>query len=922
MRNLKRVLSLALALVMVLGMMVIGTSAATFAEEEIENVEAVEVMNALGIIKGDGDKFYPDRVLTREEAAKILAYVVLGPDVEDYLTGSESPFTDVKSERWSAKYIAFCKNAKYIHGETETTFNPKGQLTVIGFGKLLLGALGYDTTKYTGSDWANTVKTDMKAAGLDVVEFDTKTLIDRDTACLMALEAMKQPVGESKGWYYNDTTWKTKLGYFPTFIEAFNAAKSVLGDAVDVAKVMEDTTSNTLLAKNYQVTYDNTDVYDKFGRPAVSYTQAVENDDDIVTLYVDEPVFATNKPMTAKELAAALKGYKVAVGATTVALDAAIEKTAQIKTPVVWNNFDFAAGYGVNFTVENMVDGEYEYDETTGKTTMADFLAYNMNDFTSWEIYAGANKVITRVVGVETVAAVIVNAEEMVPAEGETPAIPAYIELSITDGAILRLNNFVTDKFTEEDEGDTVLCTVAYDYDSADGTYNVITVEKAETVTGKVTGFTKDGVFTIGEKTYEVSEIAGVATTIEAVKEVLEEEKKFVLDANGNIVAFGAPDGAPAVADPVITDYVYVKDTYALVEIEEEESVWDDTVTRTYEFTMQVKVLLDDGTEEIWDVPVLQAAANTRVGTTNVLKGQFYYQLASKNATVVTLATVEDDVVTYLTAEQITGALASALEATEGKVYTYADKALVAEVAGEPTGDAAKKPAVMVDSLSGMSATEYVVGGVILNDKTVFILKDTNVQTGVESIVIKTGLAALESTGAFAGKVIATYTPVLNEEGNVAASTIVATLVFAQEVEFEANAPEDAEPDDFVFVDDDYAVAKVGTKTYHTYNVVYTDGTAGTITIEVGSSYSELETGIYVLMDDGTIGDLETAATAVLTVKVVSGTTVIFTDANEDMAVGATTSKTVVVGGELKVGAKALVVAGENSTIALAYIVG
>ena len=82
MRNLKRVLSLALALVMVLGMMVITTSAADFTDaEEITYKEAVEVMSSLGILNGykaaDGTySFNPTGTLERDEAAKILAYVI------------------------------------------------------------------------------------------------------------------------------------------------------------------------------------------------------------------------------------------------------------------------------------------------------------------------------------------------------------------------------------------------------------------------------------------------------------------------------------------------------------------------------------------------------------------------------------------------------------------------------------------------------------------------------------------------------------------------------------------------------------------------------------------------------------------------------------------------------------------------------
>ena len=71
MRNLKRVLSLSLASIMLLGMMVIGSSAAKgFPDvDEADNVEAIEVLKAIEVMVGypeDGG-FHPDDPVTRAE---------------------------------------------------------------------------------------------------------------------------------------------------------------------------------------------------------------------------------------------------------------------------------------------------------------------------------------------------------------------------------------------------------------------------------------------------------------------------------------------------------------------------------------------------------------------------------------------------------------------------------------------------------------------------------------------------------------------------------------------------------------------------------------------------------------------------------------------------------------------------------------
>ena len=61
MRNLKRALSLALASVMVMGLMVVGSGASYVDVSSENNVEAIEVLQAVGVMTGDENgKFNPD----------------------------------------------------------------------------------------------------------------------------------------------------------------------------------------------------------------------------------------------------------------------------------------------------------------------------------------------------------------------------------------------------------------------------------------------------------------------------------------------------------------------------------------------------------------------------------------------------------------------------------------------------------------------------------------------------------------------------------------------------------------------------------------------------------------------------------------------------------------------------------------------
>ena len=83
MRNLKRALSLALAAMMLIGMMVVSAGAASkdFTDkDEIQHPEAVNTLVALNVISGkeDGSYFDPTGTLTRAEMAKLITYVLNG----------------------------------------------------------------------------------------------------------------------------------------------------------------------------------------------------------------------------------------------------------------------------------------------------------------------------------------------------------------------------------------------------------------------------------------------------------------------------------------------------------------------------------------------------------------------------------------------------------------------------------------------------------------------------------------------------------------------------------------------------------------------------------------------------------------------------------------------------------------------------
>ena len=165
MKNLKKVLSLVLALAMALSLMTAAFAADASDYKDYSKVtykEAVDVMTAAGIFNGgDGNNFNPDATLNREQAAKIITYMLVGQDAADKLTASIAPYADVAATRWSAGSIAYCTNEGIIAGDGNGRFNPAASVTGLQFGKMLLVALGYDAEieKLVGNSWAiNTAK--------------------------------------------------------------------------------------------------------------------------------------------------------------------------------------------------------------------------------------------------------------------------------------------------------------------------------------------------------------------------------------------------------------------------------------------------------------------------------------------------------------------------------------------------------------------------------------------------------------------------------------------------------------------------------------------------------------------------------------------------------------------------------------------
>ena len=193
MRNLKRALSLLLSSTMVLGMLVMGSIAASYQDVKTShNTEAIEVLQAVGIMTGDQNgKFNPDAKVTRNEMAVIMCNLL------DYTVASykgTAPFTDVPA--WAEPYVAACYTNGITAGISATQYGGNQTVTTGEAALMLLKALGY--FQYSGDfgqDWlVETTKTGSTAGLFGGVKNGAREAVTRNDVAQMVLNTLKADV--------------------------------------------------------------------------------------------------------------------------------------------------------------------------------------------------------------------------------------------------------------------------------------------------------------------------------------------------------------------------------------------------------------------------------------------------------------------------------------------------------------------------------------------------------------------------------------------------------------------------------------------------------------------------------------------------------------------------------------------------------
>ena len=127
MSNFKKFLALALAAMMVVGMMVFAPAASAY-EPTGEYKDSIALLNAFDVMLGDGVSFGEKEEVTRWQMALLIARIVTGETGNAMWEGEKSDyFTDVTAEHFPGA-IDFCAELGIIKGVGDNKYDPEAPI--------------------------------------------------------------------------------------------------------------------------------------------------------------------------------------------------------------------------------------------------------------------------------------------------------------------------------------------------------------------------------------------------------------------------------------------------------------------------------------------------------------------------------------------------------------------------------------------------------------------------------------------------------------------------------------------------------------------------------------------------------------------------------------------------------------------------
>jgi len=237
----KRVLSLVLALVMVLGMIPMG-----FAADQT----AGEILKGYNLLAGDENgNLNEDQYLNRAEMMVILARMN-GKFEEAKSFALPSSYTDLEGFGWAVPYIAYAEMNEWTDGVAPGKFDPAGRVTLQMAAYFMVEALGYaDPADFS---WATAVEKATSLGLLAGVQANAGDNVLRGQLFKVMLQTLNTNVKDGSA------TLGVKLGVMKPAVPVAVSATSV---SKSVVRVTFNNNIGTATVKDFNV-YEKNDVDD------------------------------------------------------------------------------------------------------------------------------------------------------------------------------------------------------------------------------------------------------------------------------------------------------------------------------------------------------------------------------------------------------------------------------------------------------------------------------------------------------------------------------------------------------------------------------------------------------------------------------------------------------------------------------------
>lgn len=518
MKNLKKVLALGLALVMLLGMFTVASAAETKKVatdltdfDKVVNKEAVSLMVDLGVIKGMPDGSYaPANTIDRASWSKMVYYVLTNEEDASVYVPAAPVFTDVTDQHWACGEIAYLKTLGIVAGDG-TSFRPNDEITMVEAFKMMLTGIGYDA-KYekfeNDANWAGNVMKMASRLGLtDKISAKQTDKLTRDVAAQIVYNALGCNVKELD---------EKQIGNIGTMVDGYK-------------------TYGTLGYENFKIA------------DTVSLVTSVDEDGVAVL---------SNAKLTNVKASAANVGRRVRVWCNV---------TKDVQGNYQYNSAKSSFAFPAEDTAAKVVTGGI--DDITKAFTSTDkdnYIGFPANTVTADDdtvsqsvkyVMDGVSK--ANAAAVKADAAKAGNKVEFYDDDGDgdidTVWVTTYAPKKISSSIKTRTNGddklevsvpgvfsgyVLADRvigYAGLEKDDIVLVNTSYI--GADQDVAVYTITKPESISGKVSGNSSDGKITINGTKYEMS---GTVTSVDSCSDFsawneYDNEYAFYLDIDGKI---------------------------------------------------------------------------------------------------------------------------------------------------------------------------------------------------------------------------------------------------------------------------------------------------------------------------------------------------------------------------------------------------